>query len=244
MADEQNDPASQAARIWADALAVLGHNASLTPRDRGWLEGVIPEAVFGTTIVLCVANSSTQQALQNDLNEPLLAALHMVSGQHMFPAFKIVPPSEPAPASAATASPNEGQPAPTQPSQAQTSEHRSADHSAGHVSATPDDTLTGIRHDYDSYASHSPAGSGSSVIAADVRHFGSRRLPHADAGQARRQTDLTHSGRQHCQRLSTLSTIGTACATCARTTTTDSSCPATRRIMSISIVQRLTRRPI
>ncbi|MFT9278528.1 MAG: chromosomal replication initiator protein DnaA [Bifidobacterium sp.] len=157
MADEQNDPASQAARIWADALAVLGHNASLTPRDRGWLEGVIPEAAFGTTIVLCVANSSTQQALQNDLNEPLLAALHMVSGQHMFPAFKIVPPSEPAPASAATASPNEGQPAPTQPSQAMTSEHRSADHSAGHVSATPDDTYTSIRHDYDSYASHSPA---------------------------------------------------------------------------------------
>jgi chromosomal replication initiator protein len=93
MSDEQMDPATQAVQVWVDTLAVLRHNPSLTQRDKGWLESVIPEAVYGTTIVLCIPNPSTQQALQNELNEPLFAALKMVSGQDMFPAFKIVPPT-------------------------------------------------------------------------------------------------------------------------------------------------------
>ncbi|OZG66135.1 chromosomal replication initiator protein DnaA [Bifidobacterium hapali] len=91
MAHTPQDPAAQASRIWADALALLKHNSSLTARDKGWLEGVIPEAVFGTTIVLCVENLATQQALQKDLNEPLLHALHIASGVAMFPAFKVEP---------------------------------------------------------------------------------------------------------------------------------------------------------
>lgn len=90
MADEPNDPASQAARIWSNTLALLKHNTTLTARDKGWLEGVVPEAVFGTTIVLCMANTATQHALQNELNEPLLSALKISTGQDMFPAFKIV----------------------------------------------------------------------------------------------------------------------------------------------------------
>lgn len=91
MAEEPQDPASQAARIWSDVLALIKHNGTLSPRDKGWAEGVVPEAVFGTTIVLCVENAATQQALQTDLNEPLLHALKLVTGQDMFPAFKIAP---------------------------------------------------------------------------------------------------------------------------------------------------------
>ncbi|MCI1219722.1 MAG: chromosomal replication initiator protein DnaA [Bifidobacterium sp.] len=95
MTDEHIDPSEQATRLWSATLAVLQHSPSLTPRAKGWLEGVTPEAVYGPTIVLCVVSSSTQQALQNELNEPLLAALRMASGQDMFPAFKIVPATMP-----------------------------------------------------------------------------------------------------------------------------------------------------
>lgn len=94
MAQTAQDPTAQAARIWADALALLKHNSKLTARDKGWFEGVVPEAVFGTTIVLCVENQSTQQALQNELNEPLLHALNIASGVDMFPAFKVEPKQE------------------------------------------------------------------------------------------------------------------------------------------------------
>ena len=59
MAVTQLDPTAQAARIWADALALLKHDSKLTARDKGWHEGVVPEAVFGTTIVLCVENLAT-----------------------------------------------------------------------------------------------------------------------------------------------------------------------------------------
>nr|MDK7249311.1 hypothetical protein [Corynebacterium amycolatum] len=55
---------------------------------------VKPEAIFGTTIVLCVSNAETQQALQNELNSPLLTALKICTGKDMFPAFRIVPQSE------------------------------------------------------------------------------------------------------------------------------------------------------
>lgn len=94
MAEQQADPAIQAVQIWSDALAILQHSSSITPRAKGWLEAVIPEAVYGTTIVLCVANASTQQALQGELNAPLLSALKMVTSVDMFPAFKIVPQTE------------------------------------------------------------------------------------------------------------------------------------------------------
>lgn len=65
MANSSQDPATQAVHIWSDVLAVLKHDASLTARDKGWFEGVIPEAVFGTTIVLTVTNAATQKALQD-----------------------------------------------------------------------------------------------------------------------------------------------------------------------------------
>ena len=85
------DPTVQAKNIWSDALTLLKHKKSLSPRDKGWLEGVTPEAVYGTTIVLCVDNASTRQALENELMQALLEALKIVTGQDMFPAFKIVP---------------------------------------------------------------------------------------------------------------------------------------------------------
>ncbi|NSX52138.1 chromosomal replication initiator protein DnaA [Gardnerella vaginalis] len=94
MADTLGDPTSQAALVWSNTLTVLQHNALLTARDKGWFEGVKPEAIFGTTIVLCVSNAETQQALQNELNSPLLTALKICTGKDMFPAFRIVPQSE------------------------------------------------------------------------------------------------------------------------------------------------------
>ena len=92
MATENENPVVQANRIWNDALALLKHNQSLSSRDKGWLNGVIPEAVFGTTIVLCLDNAGTRQALENELKQPLLDALKMVTNQDMMPAFKIATP--------------------------------------------------------------------------------------------------------------------------------------------------------
>ena len=92
MATENEDPVVQANRIWNDALALLKHNQTLSSRDKGWLSGVIPEAVFGTTIVLCLDNAGTRQALENELKQPLLDALKLVTNQDMTPAFKIAAP--------------------------------------------------------------------------------------------------------------------------------------------------------
>ncbi|KAA8818935.1 chromosomal replication initiator protein DnaA [Bifidobacterium rousetti] len=91
MAAQSNDPVAHANSIWSDTLSLLKRDKSLSPRDRGWFEGVYPEAIFGTTIVLCVENIGTRQALENELNRPLLNALHMVTGEEMTPAFKIAP---------------------------------------------------------------------------------------------------------------------------------------------------------
>ena len=93
MADTLDEPKSEAESIWSNTLTVLQHNALLTARDKGWFEGVTPEAIFGTTIVLCVSNAEARQALQNELNSPLLTALKICTGKDMFPAFKIVPNS-------------------------------------------------------------------------------------------------------------------------------------------------------
>lgn len=93
MADTLGEHKSEAESIWSNTLTVLQHNALLTARDKGWFEGVTPEAIFGTTIVLCVSNAEAQQALQNELNSPLLTALKICTGKDMFPAFKIVPNS-------------------------------------------------------------------------------------------------------------------------------------------------------
>lgn len=91
MSDSLSDPAAQAAAIWSSTLSVLQHNVLLSARDKGWFEGVEPEAIYGTTIVLCVANTEAQQALQTELMDPLLTALKICTGKDMFPAFKIVP---------------------------------------------------------------------------------------------------------------------------------------------------------
>jgi len=88
-----NPAATQAADIWSDALAIL-HSSTLSAREKGWFEDVVPEAVFGTTIVLCVSNAEVQQTLQTTLNESLMNALRIASGQEMFPAFKIAPAVE------------------------------------------------------------------------------------------------------------------------------------------------------
>lgn len=92
MSDAFSDPVAQAAIVWANTLSVLKHNALLSARDKSWFEGVHPEAIYGTTIVLCVTSATAQQALQNELNEPLLVALKICTGKDMFPAFKIVKP--------------------------------------------------------------------------------------------------------------------------------------------------------
>ncbi|WP_419004380.1 DnaA ATPase domain-containing protein, partial [Bifidobacterium pullorum] len=98
MADTTINPAAtQAADIWSDALAIL-HSSTLSAREKGWFEDVVPEAVFGTTIVLCVSNAEVQQTLQTTLNESLMNALRIASGQEMFPAFKIAPAVEERPA--------------------------------------------------------------------------------------------------------------------------------------------------
>ena len=97
MAGSSADPAVEAARIWSDTLTILKHSSSLTPREKGWLEGVIPEGVFGPTIVLCVDSNDTLQAIQGNLNEQLLQALQNVTGTTMFPAFKVAPKMTPKP---------------------------------------------------------------------------------------------------------------------------------------------------
>ncbi|KFJ03608.1 chromosomal replication initiator protein DnaA [Bifidobacterium subtile] len=193
MTDEQNDPASQAAHMWSDALAVLSHNASLTPRARGWLEGVVPEAVYGTTIVLCVANSSTQQALQSDLNEPLLAALHMVSGQNMLPAFKIVPPIEPPAAPPSETQPSQPASSATQPAE-QPTEGSSFD--------APGGARTGFSHNYDPYSGRSSApvasqptldSSSSAAYAAPMP----REAPDAAQSAYAPQSHQSHEAEQY-----------------------------------------------
>lgn len=97
MVSVSGDPAIEAAHIWSNALTILKHNSALTAREKGWLEGVVPEGVFGSTIVLCVDSNDTLQAIQGNLNESLLQALLTVTGENMFPAFKVVPRSEPQP---------------------------------------------------------------------------------------------------------------------------------------------------
>ena len=101
MVNASGNPVIEAAHIWSDTLTVLKHSASLSPREKGWLEGVVPEGVFGSTMVLCVDNNDTLQAIQGDLNDSLLQALRTVTGENMFPAFKVVPKTEPEPLSEA-----------------------------------------------------------------------------------------------------------------------------------------------
>ena len=81
--------------VWSDALAVLKGDGSLSPRDKGWFEGVVAEAMIGTTIILSVSNIETQHALQSTLNEPLLKALHLCTGKNLIPAFKITSTPDP-----------------------------------------------------------------------------------------------------------------------------------------------------
>ncbi|MCX8687991.1 chromosomal replication initiator protein DnaA [Bifidobacterium sp. B4142] len=94
MAQDPLDAAAQAKRIWNSVLQVLRYSSSLTSRDKGWLEDITPEAVFGTTIVLRVSSKATQEAVQGPLSQPLLNALQLVTNQEMFPAIKIVYPEQ------------------------------------------------------------------------------------------------------------------------------------------------------
>ena len=94
MAQDPLDAAAQAKRIWDSVLQVLRYSSSLTSRDKGWLEDITPEAVFGTTIVLRVSSKATQEAVQGPLSQPILNALQLVTNQEMFPAIKIVYPKQ------------------------------------------------------------------------------------------------------------------------------------------------------
>ena len=90
------DPLEQARGVWSDALALLHQNPSLSVRDKSWLENVYPEGMWGPTIMLCVPSAAAQQALQTELNKPLMEALRESAEQDIFPAFKIVEkPSKP-----------------------------------------------------------------------------------------------------------------------------------------------------
>ncbi|MBH9978082.1 chromosomal replication initiator protein DnaA [Bifidobacterium sp. W8108] len=94
MAQDPLDATAQAKRIWDAVLQVLRYSNSLTSRDKGWLEDITPEAVFGTTIVLRVSSKETQEAVQGPLSQPLFNALQLVTNQEMFPAIKIVYPQQ------------------------------------------------------------------------------------------------------------------------------------------------------
>ena len=94
MAQDPLDATAQAKRIWDAVLQVLRYSNSLTSRDKGWLEDITPEAVFGTTIVLRVSSRETQEAVQGPLSQPLFNALQLVTNQEMFPAIKIVYPQQ------------------------------------------------------------------------------------------------------------------------------------------------------
>lgn len=85
----------EAKHIWDSVLQLLRKSNTLTARDKGWLEDISPEAVFGSTIVLCVSNKAAQEAVQDTLNGSLLDALQAVSGVAMFPAIKIVKQLQP-----------------------------------------------------------------------------------------------------------------------------------------------------
>ena len=110
-----------AVHVWADALAVLKSDGSLSPRDKGWFEGVVAEAMIDSTIILSVSNIETQHALQSTLNAPLLKALHLCTGRDMFPAFKIMAPKEKASAQPSSQTTDDTRPA----------DHVAADHVAG-----------------------------------------------------------------------------------------------------------------
>lgn len=96
MENTAHDPSAQARGVWSDTLALLKVNSSLTARDKSWFERVTPETMVGNTIVLSLPDWATQEALQTELNKPLLESLQIATGQNMFPAFKIVPVEEPA----------------------------------------------------------------------------------------------------------------------------------------------------
>lgn len=101
MVDQTNDPVLEAARIWANTLSVLKQGAMLTSRELGWVEGIVPEGVYGNTIVLCVEDSNTLTAIQTDLQTPVNQALKIATGQDMFPAYKVAPQQESTPSVAA-----------------------------------------------------------------------------------------------------------------------------------------------
>ena len=71
-------------------FGLLHQNPSLSVRDKSWLENVYPEGMWGPTIMLCVPSEAAQQALQTELNKPLMEALRESAEQDIFPAFKIV----------------------------------------------------------------------------------------------------------------------------------------------------------
>ena len=154
MPDDSRDAAVQAGEIWSNTLAILKHNTSLTPRDKGWLEGVFPEGVFGTTIVLCVANAATQHALQNELNEPLLNALRLCTGQSMFPAFKIITKSD------QSLTPDQPPSAGTEPGTDPTTMVGDARPLLSQASISPKQTAGTVstRRDFDEHASTEPDG--------------------------------------------------------------------------------------
>ena len=62
MSGDNLDPGTQSALIWSNALTLLRGNATLSARQKGWFEGVLPEAIYGTTIILAVENNETQRA--------------------------------------------------------------------------------------------------------------------------------------------------------------------------------------
>lgn len=136
MAQDPLDATSQAKRIWDAVLQVLRYSNSLTSRDKGWLEDITPEAVFGTTIVLRVSSRETQEAVQGPLSQPLFNALQLVTNQEMFPAIKIVYPQQ--------ANPDQGEAA-----QAGTA-------GSGEFRQVPS-TQTGPSNEPDSYPSYQPS---------------------------------------------------------------------------------------
>ncbi|GDZ05743.1 hypothetical protein MCC01950_10560 [Bifidobacteriaceae bacterium MCC01950] len=54
MVDVSGDPTIEAAHIWSNTLTLLKRASTLTEREKGCLEGIVPEGMFGSTNMLWV----------------------------------------------------------------------------------------------------------------------------------------------------------------------------------------------
>lgn len=76
-----SDASQEARSLWNNARRLLSANPNLTPRSLSFIQDVEPDVVFDSRIVLTVSSDSIRVSIENDLNQPLLAALEQAA-QH------------------------------------------------------------------------------------------------------------------------------------------------------------------